>query len=76
MSKCANLDEARTLLRRLRGKKHDLISALVLVKAGSAIWRHVETATLWMRDFSDTFLDEYLIAEGRGASEGCGLLPA
>jgi septum formation protein len=72
VSKCADLEEARALLRRLRGKKHDLISALVLAKAGAAIWRHVETAGLWMRDFSDRFLDEYLAAEGEELLKGVG----
>jgi septum formation protein len=72
VSKCASLDEARVLLRRLRGRTHQLISALVLAKAGGAIWRTVETATLGMRDFSDRFLDDYLAAEGEGLLKGVG----
>lgn len=72
VSKCASLDEARTLLRRLRGHSHQLISALVLAKAGGAIWRTVETATLKMRDFSDRFLDNYLAAEGEELLKGVG----
>lgn len=72
VSKCASMDEARTLLRRLRGKKHELISALVLARAGAAIWRHVGMAALWMRDFSDRFLDEYLAAEGEELLKGVG----
>jgi len=72
VSKCESLDEARNLLRRLRGKKHELISALVLAKGGSAIWRHVETARLTMRDFSDAFVDDYLAAEGKGLLKGVG----
>jgi len=72
VSKCASLDEARDLLRRLRGQKHELISALVLAKAGGPIWRHVESASLWMRDFSDRFLDDYLASEGEGLLKGVG----
>ena len=72
VSKCASLDEARTLLRRLRGRTHQLTSALVLAKAGSAIWRTVETATLTMRDFSNRFLDDYLAAEGEELLKGVG----
>lgn len=72
VSKCTSLDEARTLLRRLRGQTHHLISALVLAKAGGAIWRNVETATLKMRDFSDRFLDDYLAGEGEGLLKGVG----
>lgn len=72
VSKCESLDEARDLLRRLRGKTHELISALVLAKGGSAIWRHVEAARLTMRDFSESFLDDYLAAEGEGLLKGVG----
>lgn len=72
VSKCAGLDEARALLGRLRGHTHHLISALVLAKAGGAIWRTVETATLKMRDFSDSFLDDYLAAEGEELLKGVG----
>jgi septum formation protein len=72
VSKCASLDEARILLRRLRGHTHQLISALVLAKAGGAIWRTVEAATLKMRDFSDRFLDDYLAAEGEELLKGVG----
>lgn len=72
VSKCASLDEARALLRRLRGRTHQLISAVVLAKAGGAIWRNVETATLKMRDFSDRFLDDYLTGEGEDLLKGVG----
>lgn len=72
VSKCTSVDEAQILLRRLRGRTHQLISALVLAKAGGAIWRTVETATLVMRDFSDRFLDDYLAAEGEELLKGVG----
>lgn len=72
VSKCASLEEARTLLRRLRGRKHELISGLVLAKAGAPVWRHVESAALWMREFSDSFLDEYLAGEGEPLLKGVG----
>jgi len=64
LSKSQNLEEARLLLQRLRGKPHHLMSALVLAKDGATIWRHVEKSTLTMRNFSDDFLDGYLAAEG------------
>jgi septum formation protein len=72
ISKCSSLDEAQTLLRRLRGRKHELISALVLARAGGPIWRTVESASLWIRDFSDRFLEEYLSAEGEEILKGVG----
>jgi septum formation protein len=72
ISKCENMAEARALLMRLRGKKHALISALVLMRDGRAIWRHVEKASLWMNDFSDKFLGDYLAAEGEDLLSGVG----
>ncbi len=60
-------------LTLLRGKTHQLHSAVVVAKDGVPIWREVVTATLTMRDFSDAFLKEYLSTEGEAAlgSVGC-----
>ena len=66
VSKCADLASARILLRQLRGKAHLLVGALTLVRGGTVIWRHAESAKLTMRDFSDAFLDTYLSTEGEG----------
>ena len=62
-SKAADENEARETLLTLRGRKHELISAAVVARAGNAIWRRTETAMMRMREFSDEFLDEYLTAE-------------
>ncbi|HEV2562055.1 MAG TPA: nucleoside triphosphate pyrophosphatase [Rhizomicrobium sp.] len=72
VSKCGTLEEAVVLLRRLRGKSHELISAAVLAKDGAPIWRHVDKAVLRMRAFSDEFLKEYLAGEGEGLLSGVG----
>jgi septum formation protein len=66
VSKCTDLAGAGELLRRLRGKSHKLVSALVLARGGAPIWRHAVNSTLTMRDFSDAFLDAYLSTEGEG----------
>ena len=66
VSKCADLAAARKLLLRLRGKMHRLVGALALAKGRDVIWRHSETSSLTMREFSDAFLDRYLAAEGEG----------
>lgn len=73
VSKCETLEEARLLLQNLRGKSHELVSATVLAKGGSPIWRHVETARLRVRPFSDAFLEDYLSTEGERilSSVGC-----
>ncbi len=62
-SKALDEIEARETLTALRGCEHQLISAVVMARAGHAIWRRTDTATLHMREFSDEFLDEYLTAE-------------
>lgn len=72
ISKCESLDDARVLLKRLRGKKHTLVSALVLARGGAPVWRNVDSAQLWMRDFSDSFLDDYLLTEGEELLSGVG----
>ena len=64
IDKSVDLNEARTLLRELRGKEHQLVTACVLARDGAAVWRRLEHCRLWMRPFSDAFLDEYLQTEG------------
>jgi len=72
-SKAENLTDARETLKRFRGRKHELISAMALVRNGSCEWRYVEIAELWVRDLSDAFLDSYLEQEGEDllGSVGC-----
>ncbi len=72
VSKCGNMAEARALLMRLRGKKHELISAVVLARGGVPIWRHVEKASLWMNGFGDKFLGDYLAQGGEDLLSGVG----
>lgn len=55
---------ARSQLQRLRGREHELVTALVCHRAGQRIWQHVAKPRLRMRDFSNAFLDAYLAAEG------------
>jgi len=57
-------DAAVEQLRRLRGKTHRLTSAVVAVRDGRLLWRHTEAAKLTMRQFSDTFLNDYLDRAG------------
>ena len=59
-SKPESIEEARQQLVLLRGQTHQLISALVLYDQGKPIWRYVATASLTMREVSDSYLDAYL----------------
>lgn len=58
--KPSDLDAARKTLMRLRGREHALHSAVVLAEKGRVVWRHVQSARLVMRPFSEQFLDDYL----------------
>jgi len=53
-------EKAAEQLRALRGRTHELHSALALVRDGEALFACVSTARLTMRNFSDQFLNEYL----------------
>ena len=62
--KPANLVEARSQLQRLRGRTHKLVTAACVIQGQACIWQGETWAKLTMREFSDTFLDTYLAAEG------------
>lgn len=72
-SKAEDLMQASHCLKRFRGRKHELISAMALVRKGVTEWLYFESAELWVRDFSDVFLEEYLEKEGDNilGSVGC-----
>jgi septum formation protein len=78
LTKAETLGQARAHLQILRGQEHRLLSAAVIALDGKAIWRVVDTARLWMRNFSDAFLDDYLAREGEAllGSVGCYRLEA
>jgi len=62
--KPADRAAARAQLVALRGKRHELISAVCVVRGGERLWHFVDRSALVMRDFSDAFLDTYLDAAG------------
>jgi septum formation protein len=63
IDKTASREEAAAQLRSFAGATHRLSSAAVVAQRGVPIWRHVDTARLTMRNFSDAFLESYLDAE-------------
>lgn len=70
LDKPGSREEAYTQLQRLRGSTFRLISAAVICEGAAPVWRHVDTAKLTMRAFSDAFLESYLDAEWPAIS-GC-----
>lgn len=73
ISKSPDTAAAKALLARLSGQTHRIVSAAVLVRDGTVIWRHVGEGALTMRPLSEAFLDAYLAAEAPAvlASVGC-----
>ena len=62
--KPTDLVAAARQLCDLRGKTHTLYSAAVVAIDGAPVWRHLSTASLTMRPFSDDFLDHYIAKLG------------
>lgn len=55
--------EAAEHLRRLSGKRHELISAAVMAVDGRPVWRVVDRAKMFVRTLSDSFIERYLDEE-------------
>tara|TARA_B100000686_G_C16635187_1_gene886905 strand:+ start:463 stop:1044 length:582 start_codon:yes stop_codon:yes gene_type:complete len=60
ISKPENRDEAFNILKKLNGKKHQLISSVCISKNGSMIWNYTDKAALTMKKMNDEKLKEYL----------------
>lgn len=72
ISKCLDMAALKTLLQKLSGKTHQLISAASLARDGTPLWHYTGTARLTMRVLSGAFLDDYLAAEGETLLSGVG----
>jgi len=60
ISKPTSRKEAMTILKKLNGKAHFLISSVCISKNGSMIWNYTDKATLKMKNLSDSELEKYL----------------
>ena len=60
ISKPQNREEAMTILKKLNGKSHHLISSVCISKNGSMVWNYTDKATLKMKNFSEDELKKYL----------------
>lgn len=72
LHKPANMEEARRRLLLLSGRTHRLHSAVVLARGGEAVWRHVSTASLTMRELSPAFVGRHLADVGEAALASVG----
>ena len=62
-SKPRDREDAAAHLRFFSGRLMNLTSAVALARGGTANWRHAESASLQVRQLSDSFIADYLDAE-------------
>ena len=60
ISKPESREEAFEILKKLNGKKHNLVSSVCISKNGSMIWNYSDKATLTMKNLNDDELKNYL----------------
>ena len=60
ISKPESREEALLILKKLNGKKHNLISSVCISKNGSMMWNYTDKAELTMKKFSEKNLKVYL----------------
>ena len=72
-SKATTISEARDTLDRLRGRTHELVSAVALAQDETVLWQTIDSAQMTMRRFSDEYLGRYLEQSGKSVlrSVGC-----
>jgi len=61
LHKAKSINEAREKLRALRGHTHQLHSAVAVARKNEIVFSAVESVALTMRNFSDAFLEDYLV---------------
>jgi len=76
ISKARTLNDAKETLKLLRGKSHQLLSSVVIYDNNKPVWRTTSRAQLFMRDFTDEYLEYYIKISGTDilSSVGCYLL--
>ena len=72
LTKPQSREDARAQLLQLKAKRHSLLSAVVICEAGKPIWRHVGQVRLFVRDFSEHWLDGYLDRNWPDIAEAVG----
>ena len=72
LTKPKNESAARRQLVSFRGKVHALHSAVALAHQGETLWSTIDTAEMYVRDFSDAFLDDYMRRAGRTVLDSVG----
>ena len=61
ISKPKNRDDALSILKKLNGQKHYLITSVCISRNGSMIWNYTDKAGLTMKQMSEKDLKSYLV---------------
>ncbi|WP_421927907.1 Maf-like protein [Neoaquamicrobium sediminum] len=72
LHKPRDMEEARRRLLALSGKTHQLNSAVVLMRDGELLWRHVGVARLTMRELDPGFIGRHLSHVGEKVLSSVG----
>lgn len=68
-----DMAQAAEHLGRLSGKRHELLTAVSVMRGGEVLWHHNDSARLTMRPLSDGFIADYLAAIGTAALQSVGV---
>ena len=60
ISKPTSREEAMKILKKLNGKKHNLLSSVCISRDGTMIWNYTDKAVLTMKNMTDKDLENYL----------------
>ncbi len=73
INKATNLSEAKKKLKKLSGKKHQIISGVSVCLENKQIWCSQQTSTVTLKTLNDKQIDSYLKKTGRSIllSVGC-----
>ena len=71
-SKAKTRADARQVLDTLRGRTHELVSAVALAENGQMLWQTFDLAKLAVREFSEEFLELYLQRAGDCLTKSVG----
>jgi septum formation protein len=73
LHKCTSMEEARKRLLALSGRTHYLHSAVVLVRDGVTLWRHVSPCAMTMRKLTPEFIGRHLSDVGETVLNSVGV---
>ncbi|MCW8916482.1 MAG: Maf family protein [Magnetovibrio sp.] len=72
LDKPGSSQKVSTQLKKLRGHTHTLLSSVSVAQNNHVLWTYTDQAHMQMRDFSDTFLNDYVKRVGDQVASSVG----